>query len=193
MKTILQVEGDPNEVFFFKRAMNKAGEADAIRVVKDGHEAIEYLRGAGKFADREIFPFPSLVLLDLKLPYVMGLDVLRWIREQPATAMAVIVLTESAEDIDIADAYRLGVSGFLTKPSEASKFDEMVKAIRDFWLIHNTLPQQSYEERAVAPTYSGTTAPGAKSLPATIGSRREEWHPMMSKQTYEETPNHLNG
>jgi CheY-like chemotaxis protein len=185
MKTILQVEDDENDVFLLQRAMQKAGEPNAIQVVKDGQEAIEYLQGAGKFTDRGTFPLPSLVLLDLRLPDVMGLEVLSWIREQHGMAMAVIVLTESSEDADIAAAYRLGVSGFLTKPSEASKFDEMVKTIRDFWLTHNTLPQESYQERAAAPTYSGTTAPGANSLPPTIGTSREGWQPMVSKRTYE--------
>ena len=187
MKTILQVEDDVNDVFFMQRAMNKAGATNPIQVVSDGQEAIDYLQGAGKFADREKFPFPYLVLLDLKLPYVMGLDVLRWIRQQPPTPMVVIVLTASAEETDIASAYRLGANGFLTKPCEASKFEDMVKAIKDFWLTHNTLPREAYEERATVPTQSRATAPAVKHLPTTIGTHREEWHPMMSKETYDKT------
>src|SRR2546421_2007732 len=98
MKTILQVEDDPNDVFFFQRAMKKAGVPNPTHVVSDGQQAIDYLQGAGKFADREQFPLPSLVLLDLKLPYVMGLEVLRWIRQQPGTPMVVVMLTASSED-----------------------------------------------------------------------------------------------
>jgi CheY-like chemotaxis protein len=140
MKTILQVEDDPNDVLFLQHAMNKAGVANPIHTVGDGQEAIDYLKGTGKFANRAQFPLPSLVLLDLKLPYVMGLDVLKWIRQQPWQAMVVVMLTASAEEADITAAYRLGANGFLTKPSEASKLDDIAKAIRDFWLTHNTLP-----------------------------------------------------
>ncbi|MBC7979079.1 MAG: response regulator [Armatimonadetes bacterium] len=98
---------------------------------------------AGKYADREKFPLPCLVLLDLKLPHVMGQNVLKWIRQQPRMTLVVIILTASGEDADIATAYRLGANAFLTKPSEASKLGDMVKAIKDFWLTHNTLPEDS--------------------------------------------------
>ena len=83
MKTILQVEDDPNDVFFLQHAMKKAGVANPVQVATDGQQAIDYLRGVGKFADRKKFPLPCLILLDLKLPHVMGLDVLKWIRQQP--------------------------------------------------------------------------------------------------------------
>jgi CheY-like chemotaxis protein len=144
MKTILQVEDDPNDVLFLQKAMKKAGVANPIQVASDGQEAIDYLKGAGQFADRGKFPFPCLVLLDLKLPYVMGLEVLRWIRKQPGTVLPVIMLSASAEEADIAASYHLGANGFLSKPSEAGKLDDIVKAIKDFWLTHNTLPQESF-------------------------------------------------
>jgi CheY-like chemotaxis protein len=107
MKTILQIEDDVNDVFFLRRAMDKAGVDAAIQVATDGREAIAYLRGTGKFANRAQYPFPCLILLDLKLPYVMGLAVLKWIRKQPWSSLPVIMLTASAEDVDIAEAYRL--------------------------------------------------------------------------------------
>ena len=129
--------------------MKKTGVANPVQVASDGQQAIDYLKGAGKFADREKFPVPCLVLLDLKLPYVMGLDVLRWIREQPGTAFPVVMLSASAEDADIATAYRLGANAFLTKPSEENKFVDMAKAIKDFWLTHNILPPE-FHEKAVA-------------------------------------------
>jgi CheY-like chemotaxis protein len=175
MKTILQVEDDPNDVFLLKHALRKAGVPNPIQVVNDGQAAIDYLKGAGKFADRETFPFPCLVLLDLKLPLVMGLDVLKWIRQPSQPPVVVIVLSASAEEPDIATAYRLGANAFLTKPSKASQLEDMVKAIRDFWLTHNTLPQESYRERATAPAHSRATAPVAKRLAAANGSRREVW------------------
>src|SRR4026209_282034 len=124
MQPILQVDDDPNDVFLLQHAMKKAGVANPVQVATDGQQAIDYLKGTGKFADREKFPLPCLVLLDLKLPYVMGLDVLKWIRQQPGMVVVVIKLTASAEDADISTAYRLGANAFLTKPSEASKLEE---------------------------------------------------------------------
>jgi DNA-binding NarL/FixJ family response regulator len=148
--------------------MKKVGVANPVQVVGDGQEAIDYLQGTGKFHDREKFPFPSLLLMDLKLPYVMGLDVLRWIRTQPRTPLMVVVLTASAEDADIAEAYRLGANAFLTKPSKASKLEDMVRAIKAFWLTHNTLPRdpliESHWQRRFSLDLSGGTPPAAKSL-----------------------------
>jgi two-component system response regulator len=143
MKPILQVDDDANDVFLLQHAMTKAGVKNPIQVVTDGQQAIDYLRGAGKFADRAKFPLPCLILLDLKLPYVMGLEVLKWIRQQAGPALVVVVLTASGQDADIAAAYRLGANAYLIKPSEASKLDDMVKALKDFWLTHNTAPQGS--------------------------------------------------
>src|SRR5581483_4127457 len=143
MKPILQVEDDQNDVFFLQKAMKKAGVENPIQVACDGQQAIDYLQGAGKFADRLQFPLPCLMLLDLKLPHVMGLDVLKWIRQQPGPALVVVMMSASGEEADIAAAYRLGANGFLVKPSEASRLVDMAKAIKDFWLTHNTLPQES--------------------------------------------------
>jgi two-component system response regulator len=146
MKTILQVEDDLNDVFFLQHAMKKMGVANPIQVASDGQQAIDYLKGTGRFSDREKYPMPGLVLLDLKLPYVMGLDVLRWIREDPRRSLPVVMLTASAEESDIASAYQLGANGFLTKPSVAGRLEDIVKAIKDFWLTHNTLPHELLPE-----------------------------------------------
>ena len=151
MKTILQIEDDPNDVYFLQRAMMKAGLTTPINVAADGRQAIDYLQGAGNYADRDKFPLPDLVLLDLKLPYVMGLEVLKWIRKHLGMKMIVLMLTASGEEGDIAEAYRLGANAFLTKPSEASKLVDIVKAINDFWIVHNTLagevrPKSNLEE-----------------------------------------------
>jgi DNA-binding NarL/FixJ family response regulator len=173
VKTILQVDDDPNDVYLLQHAMKKVGVANPVQVVSDGQQAIDYLQGAGKFCDREKFPVPCLLLMDLKLPHVMGLDVLRWIRTQPRTPLMVIMLTASAEDSDIAEAYRLGANAFLTKPSEASKLEDMVRAIKAFWLTHNTLPpdplRESYQQRTLTLVLPGRTLPVAKSLFHTDG------------------------
>lgn len=174
MKPILQVEDDPNDVFLLQHAMTRAGVQNPIQVATNGQEAIDYLKGSGKFAARENFPVPCLVLLDLKLPYVMGLNVLQWIRQQPGKPLVVIMLTASGEDADIAAAYRLGANAFLTKPSESSKLVEMAKAIKDFWLIQNTLPQASWAE-AAAPRlmHASTRNIAADPLPLMAGGRQE--------------------
>jgi len=154
MKTILQVEDDPNDVFLLQHAMKKMGVANPVQVAVDGREAMDYLQGLNRFADRQRFPFPGLVLLDLKLPQVMGLEVLKWIRQQPGMPLVVIILTASAENVDVATAYRLGANAFLVKPSEASKFQEMVKAIKDFWLTQNTPSPEASKVGVVGTVHS---------------------------------------
>jgi CheY-like chemotaxis protein len=140
--TILQVEDDPNDVFFFKQAMKRAGATNPIQVACNGQQAIDYLKGVGPFSDRVAYPLPCLVLLDLKLPHVMGLDVLRWIRQQPDSVRVVVLLSASGQESDIATAYRLGANGYLIKPSEASQLHDMARAIKDFWLTQNTPPPE---------------------------------------------------
>src|SRR5881394_441305 len=134
--TILQVEDDENDVFLFQHAMKKAGVTNPIQVASDGQVAIDYLAGTGRFADRDKFPLRCLVLLDLKLPYVMGLDVLKWIRQQPGPARVVILLSASGQNSDIAAAYRLGANAYLLKPTEANKLEDIALAIKNFWLTH---------------------------------------------------------
>ena len=142
-KTILLVEDEENDVFFFRHAMKKEGAVNPLQVASDGQEAIDYLQGVGKFADRAQFPLPGLILLDLKLPFVMGLDVLRWIRHQSGLAPIVVILSSSSEAEDIAAAYRLGANAYLVKPAEANKLGAMVRAINDFWLMQNLPPPDS--------------------------------------------------
>ena len=101
-----------NDVFLLQHAMKKAGVANPIQVASDGQQALDYLKGAGKFGDREKFPLPCLVLLDCKLPHIMGLDVLKWIRQQPGAAMVVIMLSASGADSEIVAAYCLGPMRF---------------------------------------------------------------------------------
>ena len=107
--TILLVEDDPNDVFLFQHAMKQVGIQNPLRVATDGQEAIDYLSGLGKFEDRELYPLPCLLLLDLKLPFLTGLDVLKWIRQQLiGEKMVVIPLSASGREVDIASAYDLG-------------------------------------------------------------------------------------
>ena len=147
-RTILLVEDDPNDVFFMKRAMKLAGMLNPMHVVDDGRRAIHYLDGAGEYSDRARFPLPCLVLLDLKLPHVMGLDVLKWIREQPELrTVIVLVFTASKLPPDISKAYFLGANSYLVKPSEPDELIQMVTLIKHYWLELNHLaPALQYVE-----------------------------------------------
>jgi DNA-binding response OmpR family regulator len=134
------VEDEENDVFFLQQAMKKAGVLNPIHVASDGRQAIDYLQGTGKFANREEFPLPCLVLLDLKLPHVMGLDVLKWIRQQAEVPAIVVILTSSKDEADIATAYRLGANAYLVKPPAVSQLTDIARSIKDFWLTQNTPP-----------------------------------------------------
>ena len=117
---ILQVEDDENDVFFLQHAFQAAGIPNPLQVTRDGQEAIDYLSGVGKFANREKFPLPDLMLLDLKLPHVMGLEVLKWIRQQSGMTLAVVVLTASGEAADVA-AEDFVLPGLLNLREEISR------------------------------------------------------------------------
>ncbi len=139
--TILLVEDNEDDVLFLRRALKMAGVPHPLQVVEDGRKAIDYLEGTGDYANRAEFPLPCLVLLDLKLPRIMGLDVLKWIREQPGLEpLPIIVLTSSQEPSDIQRAYRLGANSYLVKPSSTDKLVDLVKSFSDYWLRHNTPP-----------------------------------------------------
>jgi two-component system response regulator len=146
-KTILLVEDDDNDVFFFKIAMTKAGAGFPLQVAIDGQQAIDYLAGTGKFGNREAFPLPGLILLDLKLPLVMGLDVLKWIRQQHGSAPIVVILSSSQEENDVAAAYQLGANAYLVKPAEPSKLVDLVRSLTVFWLLQNTPPPNTTARR----------------------------------------------
>jgi len=140
--TILVVEDDPNDIFFLQYAFEQAGIKNPLRVVDDGQQAIDYLAGSGKFAERSQYPLPALILLDLKLPVMMGLDVLRWIKEHPEYhTLVVIVMTSSKDPTDIHEAYKLGARSYLVKPLSVQERLEVAKAIKLYWLELNILPR----------------------------------------------------
>lgn len=137
-QTILLVEDEENDVVFMEMALEKVGLANAFQVAEDGQEAIDYLAGKGEFADRSRFPVPALVLLDLKLPLIMGMDVLKWIRDQPALdTMVVIMLTSSQQRTDIQKACALGANSYLVKPSNPAGLEEIVDLVKRYWLRLN--------------------------------------------------------
>jgi len=116
-KTILLVEDDENDVFFMRRAIQKANLNVSMQVAMDGQSAIDYLDGNGDYSDRTKYPLPRAVFLDLKLPYVHGFEVLDWIRQKPSLRdLPVMILTSSPEDRDRQEAEKLGAQAYCVKP-----------------------------------------------------------------------------
>ncbi len=136
--TLLLVEDDENDILFLKIALEKNGMDQGLQVAEDGAEAIAYLRGKEKFSDRTRYPSPDLIFLDLKLPHVMGLDVLKWIRSQPDLDMiVVIILTSSQQRSDIQQACSLGANSYLLKPTSPVDLVETMRSVKEYWLTRN--------------------------------------------------------
>ena len=141
IKTILLAEDDPKDVELILEAMADHNLANQSVVVRDGVEAMEYLRCEGKFANRKP-ENPAVVLLDIKMPRMGGIDVLRSIREdENLKKIPVIMLTSSREESDLNQAYDLGVNAYVVKPVEFKKFIDAVKQIGGFWALLNELPK----------------------------------------------------
>jgi CheY-like chemotaxis protein len=139
--TILLVEDDPNDVMLVKRAFEKANIVNPIQVVDNGEDAQDYLLGEGKFSNRESFPLPVIILLDLKLPRRSGLEVLEWLRQQPnLKRIPVVILSSSTENRDINNAYDIGVNSYLIKPVEFNDLLDLVKNLKLYWLLMNKRP-----------------------------------------------------
>lgn len=142
-KTILIVEDNPDDEKFILRALKKINLANKIEVVRDGAEALDILFGSGPYEGRALDP-PAVVLLDLKLPKIDGLEVLRRLRENDRTKrMPVVVLTSSDEQEDIVRSYALGANSYVRKPVEFGNFAEAVSQLGLYWLILNEAPQDT--------------------------------------------------
>ena len=139
---ILLVEDSPDDALLIQRAFRKANLANPVQLVRDGEEAVAYLSGATPYEDRGRFPLPVFMLLDLKLPRRSGLEVLAWLRQEPAVRrLPVVVLTSSRESVDVNRAYDLGVNSYLTKPVGFEALIEMVKNVNLYWLVLNEKPE----------------------------------------------------
>lgn len=135
LATLLLAEDVEDDVFIFKRALKKAGVANPLQVVTDGNEAVAYLAGEGKYADRERFPLPFLILLDLMMPYRDGFEVLDWIRKQrPIANIPVVILTSSAQERDRSQAYKLGARSYLVKPPTAEALADLASSLEPFYI-----------------------------------------------------------
>jgi CheY-like chemotaxis protein len=139
--SVLHVEDDANDVLLVQRAFRKSSAPATLNAVSDGDKAIAYLSGVEEFANREKFPLPHLVLLDLKMPRKSGLEVLAWIRGQPALRrLVVVVFTSSKHDQDINKAYELGANSYLVKPVGFDALFETVKSVTHYWGNLNQSP-----------------------------------------------------
>ncbi len=134
IQTILLAEDDSNEVWLIQRAFNKNGIKDHLQVVENGAAAIEYLSGKGKFADREAFPLPDLVITDLRMPLMGGLDLLKWMHaNREVSRIPAVLLTSSISEQDQAIAYRFGVCGYYIKPHTLDELILLVRHIYEYW------------------------------------------------------------
>jgi CheY-like chemotaxis protein len=132
---ILVVEDDPNDTYLLKRAFQKIGIDMPVHVCTDGEDAMSYLRGRGPYANREKYPFPRVLITDLKMPKCTGFDLLAWLHSHPeCNLIPKIVLSASAEERDVEQAYRLGANCYFRKPSTYDELCEIVGLANRFWL-----------------------------------------------------------
>lgn len=140
-QTILLIEDNPSDIALTQRAFEKIRLANNIVVAEDGQEALDYLFGDGSLAGRDPNDLPALVLLDLKLPKISGLEVLRRIRANPTThRLPVVVLTTSTQERDLADSYDLGVNSYISKPVDFKQFAAAIEQLGFYWLVLNEPP-----------------------------------------------------
>jgi two-component system response regulator len=138
---ILLVEDDPQDVRLTLRELQRENLKNQVIVARDGEEALDFLFCRGAFHDRSPHRPPKLVLLDLKLPKLGGLEVLREIKSKPETrAIPVVVMTSSGEERDVVESYQLGVNSYIQKPMDFDQFRQTVKSLGLYWMVVNRLP-----------------------------------------------------
>jgi CheY-like chemotaxis protein len=131
---ILVAEDDENDIFLLERAFKKVGIGMPSHICRDGAEAMAYLKGEGKFSDRIKYPFPRVLITDLKMPKYSGMDLLRWLHEHPeCNLIPKIVLSASAQPDDVKLAHQLGANCYFRKPATFDELVELVKLAQTFW------------------------------------------------------------
>lgn len=139
--TILLVEDNPDDEMLALRALKKAETLNTVVVVRDGEEALEYIFGTGKFGGRDPEETPQVIFLDIKLPKVSGLEVLKSIRSDQRTSLIpIVLLTSSDEERDMLDGYKLGANSYIHKPVDFDQFIDQVKILGRYWLGINKTP-----------------------------------------------------
>ena len=143
IKTILLIEDNPSDIDLTIRAFERSRIANELIVAEDGQEALDYLWGLGKWEGRDVLELPALTLLDLKLPKIAGLDVLRRIRADARTRrIPVVILTSSKEEQDVAASYDLGVNSYIRKPVDFTQFASAAEQLGLYWLLLNEPPPE---------------------------------------------------
>jgi two-component system response regulator len=138
---ILLVDDNPNDQELTLRALRKYNANLRVHVVHDGVEALEFMFATGRYAQRQPLMHPRVILLDLKLPKIDGLEVLQRLRADPELrATPVVMLTSSREERDVAESYRLGVNSYIVKPVDYDEFTETMKQVGGYWMQLNQLP-----------------------------------------------------
>ncbi len=138
---ILLAEDEESDALIMQRAMKKAGLHYPLQRVSNGEEAIHYLAGEGKYSDRHLHPFPSLLLCDLKMPRTNGFEVIEWVRARPKLRrLPIIVLTASREHSDVNKAFDLGANSYVVKPTKIDHLVEVSKSLQQYWLEINEKP-----------------------------------------------------
>jgi two-component system response regulator len=138
---ILLVEDDPNDVELTLRALGEYHVSNTVHVARDGAEALEFIFATDRYASHAGDPAPKVILLDLKLPLVDGLEVLRQIKAREETRLIpVVVLTSSREERDVVESYQIGVNSYIVKPVDFEQFSEAVRTLGMYWLLLNQPP-----------------------------------------------------
>jgi len=134
--TVLIAEDNEDDAFLLEHAFRNIGLQNPIQIVSDGEQVIRYLRGDGKFSDRQQFPFPSILFLDIKMPKMTGFDVLEWIRDHPdCHLMPTMIFSTSSHESDVTRAYQCGANAYLVKPPTIGELETFLRRAFDFWAI----------------------------------------------------------
>jgi CheY-like chemotaxis protein len=140
--TVLLVEDDLSDIFHVKRAFKMAQIPNPLQVVTDGEEAIEYLRGEGKYADRLTYPLPKLVVMDLNMPRRTGFEVLEWVKSNPLLRrIPIIIVSGSNNPADINHAYESGVNAYMVKPVDIHAVEHLFDSITHYWGLECAKPE----------------------------------------------------
>lgn len=140
---VLLVEDDLNDIFLVKRAFKIAQIENPLQVVTDGQEAINYLKGDGKYADREAYPLPKLMVMDIKMPRRTGFEVLEWVKKKdgPLKRIPIVIVSSSDSPSDINRAYELGANAYMVKPMDFRAVEHLFNTITQYWGLECAKPE----------------------------------------------------
>jgi len=141
--TVLLVEDDLNDIFLVKRAFKRAQISNPLQVVTDGEKAIEYLQGQGSYADRNVYPLPKLIVMDINMPGKSGFEVLQWLKggSHPLHKIPIVIVSSSDDPADVNSAYELGTNVYMVKPMEFKAVEHLFQSITHYWGLECAKPE----------------------------------------------------